>query len=51
VFVSCVGCVLCSKRAVRRADQSFRGVIIVCVCVCVCVVWDVAPQKCFGLRS
>jgi len=39
-------------RPLRRADHSFRGVLLgvrVCVCVCVCVwrnssIWVVAPQ-------
>jgi hypothetical protein len=43
MFVSCVCCVLCRQRPLRRADNSFRGVLLcVCVCVfgCVCVcVW------------
>ena len=31
-------CVLCRQRPLRRADQSFRGVLLcVCVCVCMCV--------------
>jgi hypothetical protein len=31
-------CVLCRKRSLRRADHSFRGVLLnVCLSVCVCV--------------
>ena len=37
MFVSCVCCVLCRQRPLRRAEHSFRGVLPgVCVCVCVC---------------
>jgi hypothetical protein len=39
MFVCCVCCVLCRWRPLRRADHSFRGVLLdVCVCVCVCLI-------------
>jgi hypothetical protein len=31
-FVSCVGCVLCRYWPLRKADRSFREVLL-CVCV------------------
>ena len=39
MLVSCVCCVLCRWRPLRRDDHSFIGVLpgFVCVCVCVCV--------------
>ena len=58
MFVSCVCCALCRQRPLRRADHSFRGVLLsvylcVCVCVCVCVcliVCDLATTKMMLLR-
>jgi len=65
MFVSCVRCVLCTYRPLRRADHSVTGALpCVCVCVCVCLtvcnlensnrgtlgpIWAVAPPKNFLL--
>ena len=54
IFVSCVCCVFCGQRPLRRADHSFGGVlpgvcVCVCLCVCVCVCVGVCVCVCLSV--
>ena len=49
-------CMLCRMRYLRRADHSFRGVLMdvsecVCVCMCVCVCVCVCVSDCVSCRK
>jgi len=48
MLVSCVCCVLCRQRSLRRADHSFRGVNRACVCL---IVSDLETSTVRGPRT